>query len=79
MSLTLSPEWEARVREKVEAGLYRDAEELVRKALESLERDPAARAVPLRAAIQRGFDDYEAGRYTVINNLEELEAFFQEI
>jgi putative addiction module CopG family antidote len=79
MSLTLSPELEAEVLKKVESGSYRDADDVVRHALQSLERDPDAREQALRAAIQRGVDDYEAGRYTIINNREELEAFFRDL
>ena len=79
MSLTLSPELEAEVLKKIESGSYRDADDVVRQALQSLDRDPQAREQALRAAIQRGIDDYEAGRYTVINNREELEAFFRDL
>jgi antitoxin ParD1/3/4 len=79
MAVTLSPELEVLVREQIATGLYRDADDVVRQALEALIRDPKAREAALRAAIQLGIDDLEAGRYTTINNLEELEAFFREL
>jgi hypothetical protein len=52
---------------------------VVRHALEALDRDPTAREAELKAAIQLGIDDFEAGRFTVINNREELEAFFRDL
>jgi antitoxin ParD1/3/4 len=79
MVVTLTPELEDLVREKVETGLYRDAEDVVRHALQALDRDPKAREDELKAAIQLGIDDFEAGRFTVINNREELEAFFHDL
>ncbi len=77
MKMTLAPELEALIREKVDAGLYRDAEDVVRQALELLDQyDRTPPASALKSAIDRGLDDYEAGRVTVINNEQELEAFF---
>jgi antitoxin ParD1/3/4 len=78
-ALTLSAELENLIREKVATGLYRDADDVMRRALEALSRDPKAREDALRAAIQLGFDDIEAGRYTTINSHEELIAFFENL
>ncbi|HEY2708900.1 MAG TPA: type II toxin-antitoxin system ParD family antitoxin [Caulobacteraceae bacterium] len=79
MDLRLSPELGELVREKVESGLYRDADDVLRQALEALDRDPQARRAALKAAIQKGIDDFEAGRFTAINNREELDAFFRDL
>jgi putative addiction module CopG family antidote len=79
MSMTLSPELEELVRAEVETGLYRDADDVMRRALQSLRGDPVAREAALKAAIRRGLEDLEAGRYTVINNKDELEAFFRDL
>ena len=67
------------VREKVASGLYRDEGEVVRDALRRFgeqERIDERKLEELRAAIQIGLDDLEAGRYTEISTEEELEAFF---
>ena len=82
MDVVLSPELEDLVREKVETGLYRDESEVVAEALrllDRLDRTPSARDRALRAAIQKGFDEVEAGHYTVINDEEELRAFFDNL
>jgi antitoxin ParD1/3/4 len=82
MDVTLTPDLEDLVREKVETGLYRDESEVIAEALRLLDRfDRGSEAAEstLRAAIQRGLDDYDAGRFTVINNEEELEAFFRDL
>ena len=82
MKMTLAPELEELIRQKVDAGLYRDAEDVVRQALElldQLDRDPVARKAALRAAIKRGLDAYDAGQCTIINNEQELAAFFDDL
>jgi antitoxin ParD1/3/4 len=82
MVVNLSPELQELVREKVESGLYRDEGEVIAEALRLLDRVDQTYAggeEDLRAAIQKGFDDIAAGRYTVINNEEELIAFFDDL
>jgi|HubBroStandDraft_5_1064220.scaffolds.fasta_scaffold302754_2 antitoxin ParD1/3/4 len=81
MDVRLSPDLEDIVREKVATGHYRDESDVVAEALRLLDRVEQQGSVAdaaLAVAVQRGVEDYEAGRYTVINNLEELEAFFEE-
>jgi antitoxin ParD1/3/4 len=82
MVVTLSPELEDLIREKVETGLYRDETEVIAEALRLLDRlDQPVRSgdEALRAAIQSGFDDIAAGRFTTINNHDELVAFFEDL
>jgi antitoxin ParD1/3/4 len=56
MNVSLTPELERLVNEKVESGLYQTASEVVREALRLLnERDLARER--LRADVQAGFDD----------------------
>lgn len=79
MDVTLSPELEDLVREKLETGLYRDESEVVAEALRLLDRldqPPSARQDALRQAVQQGLDDIAAGKFTAIKNEEELAAFF---
>jgi antitoxin ParD1/3/4 len=80
MKVELNPAFEKIVREKVESGLYRDAEEVISDALrllDRIDRVDEAKLDALRAAVQLGIDDVEAGRFTEISTDEELEALFQ--
>lgn len=59
MNVSLTPELEQLVNEKVGSGLYQTASEVVREALRLLkQRDDQAR---LRADIQAGFDQLARG------------------
>jgi antitoxin ParD1/3/4 len=60
MNVSLTPELERLVNEKVESGLYQTASEVVREALRLLrERDHAREQ--LRADVQAGFDQLSRG------------------
>ena len=60
MNVSLTPELERLVNEKVESGLYQTASEVVREALRLLkERDQAREQ--LRADVQAGFDQLARG------------------
>ena len=65
MNVSLTPELERRIAERVESGLYDDASEVVREALRLLfEREEAARQRwlhTLQADIQLGYDQAERG------------------
>lgn len=64
MNVSLTPELERRVAEKVESGLYTTASEVVREALRLLfEADEAReqRLARLRADIQLGLDQLDRG------------------
>ncbi|HEX7758627.1 MAG TPA: type II toxin-antitoxin system ParD family antitoxin [Caulobacteraceae bacterium] len=61
----------------VEEGVYQNASEVLREGLRLVEehRDThAAKLAALRAAIQVGIDDYEAGRFIAFDDDEALEA-----
>jgi antitoxin ParD1/3/4 len=60
MNVSLTPELERLVNEKVESGLYQTASEVVREALRLLkERDQAREQ--LRADVRAGFDQLSRG------------------
>jgi antitoxin ParD1/3/4 len=60
MNVSLTPELEGLVNEKVESGLYQTASEVVREALRLLkERDQAREQ--LRADVQAGLDQLARG------------------
>jgi antitoxin ParD1/3/4 len=66
MNVSLTKTLEAFVRSKVDSGLYNNASEVVRDALrllEARERAEAKHLIWLRAEVQKGIDDFEAGRY----------------
>ncbi len=65
MNVSLTKTLEAFVRAKVDSGLYNNASEVVRDALrllEARERAEARQLDWLRAEVQKGIDDVEAGR-----------------
>jgi antitoxin ParD1/3/4 len=66
MNVSLTPELERLVGEKVESGEYKSASEVVRHALRLLSREDEeyrARLEALRAEIQLGIDDFDNGRH----------------
>lgn len=66
MNVSLTPELEQMVDQKVKSGLYNSASEVVREGLRLLQqRDELqeAKLNSLRAEIRKGIDDLEAGRY----------------
>lgn len=61
MNVSLTPELERLVSEKVETGMYQTASEVVREGLRLLkDRDDRE----LRADVRAGFDSADAGNYT---------------
>jgi antitoxin ParD1/3/4 len=66
MNVSLTPELEQIVDQKVKSGMYNSASEVVREGLRLLQqRDDMreAKLNALRAEIQKGIEDLEAGRY----------------
>ena len=66
MNVSLTPELEAMIDSKVGSGKYNSASEVVREGLRLLQqRDEMheAKLNALRAEIQLGIDDLEAGRF----------------
>ena len=65
MNVSLTPELEHIVDQKVKSGLYNSASEVVREGLRLLQQRDEIREAKLntlRAEIQKGIDDLEAGR-----------------
>lgn len=60
MNVSLTPELERLVNEKVESGLYQTASEVVREALRLLKERDAERE-RLRADVRAGFDQLARG------------------
>ncbi|MDP2879038.1 MAG: type II toxin-antitoxin system ParD family antitoxin [Sulfuricella sp.] len=65
MNVSLPPELEARVRQRVESGMYGSASEVIREALrlfEAYEQVKTAKLDGLRQDIARGLNDVKNGR-----------------
>lgn len=66
MNVSLTPELERIVNQKVECGMYNSASEVVREGLRLLQKRDEMHETKLnalRAEIQKGVDDLEAGRF----------------
>lgn len=66
MNVSLTPELEQIVKQKVESGLYGSSSEVVREGLRLLQQQDEMRESKLkalRAEIQKGTESLEAGRY----------------
>ena len=66
MNVSLTPELEAMIREKVESGRYASASEVVREALRILEANEMA-LDQLRAEVQKGIDAVNRGETVEFN------------
>lgn len=65
MNVSLPPELEARVRQRVESGMYGSASEVIREALrlfEAYEQVKTTKLDSLRQEISKGLDDIKNGR-----------------
>jgi antitoxin ParD1/3/4 len=66
MNVSLTPEIEAIIESKVKSGMYTSASEVVREGIRLLQQRDEMREAKLnalRAEIQKGIDDLEAGRF----------------
>jgi antitoxin ParD1/3/4 len=67
MNVSLTPQLEKLVREKVESGRYNNASEVVREGLRLIEQRDQ-RLERLRAEMQRGIDQIARGESVVVND-----------
>lgn len=70
------------IKEMMKEGRYQNASEVVRaglRLLEDHEEEQRLKLERLRAEVQKGLDDVEAGRYITFNNREEMSDFFKDI
>ncbi len=64
MNVSLTPDLEELVRRKVDSGAYRSATDVVRDALELLEKRDARTLDSLRQGTQHAVDQIEGGEFT---------------
>ena len=82
MNVSLTPELEAFVHDKVASGRYTSASEVVRESLRLLEEREwlrERRIDELRKEIQIGIDELQRGEGITLNSEEEKEEFFEGI
>ena len=63
MNITLTPEVEKLVRERIERGDYENADVLVEEAVSRLLQEDRAEREGLRQVLQEGIDDLDRGDY----------------
>jgi antitoxin ParD1/3/4 len=79
MHLSLTPKLEEFVKAKVDAGLYNNASEVVREALRLMQEYETVRRLKLqrlKKALAKGEADLAAGRFTPIEDDDDLTEFF---
>lgn len=82
MHVSLTPELEKLVRERVESGLYNNASEVVREALRLMQAQQEVRTLKLerlRHELAKGEVDLAAGRFVDIEDDDDLHALFREL
>ncbi len=79
MSITLTPEQEEIINEKLQSGRYTSAAEVIDEGLRLLawREQEGKKLESLRAEIQKGIDQIERGEYLSFNSAEEIKAHFQ--
>jgi len=81
MRITLPPDLEAMMQEKIEAGLFNSADEVIAAALTlMMELDDAQREkfARLRAAVQVGIDQADRGDFAEDFSIEKLQSEMDE-
>ena len=83
MHISLTPELEARIKAKVETGLYNNASEVIREALRFMETHEdwihEIKLAHLREQLRMGADQLERGEGITIESNTALDALFDDI
>lgn len=82
MNVSLSPELETLVNQKVKTGMYNSASEVIREGLRLLQEQDQLKELrreELRKEIMKGVDDMRQGRYTTFSNQGEIDRFVEKI
>jgi antitoxin ParD1/3/4 len=67
MNVSLTPELEKLVEDKVATGMYQTASEVVREALRLLNARDAYRLEALRREVRAGFDEIDGGKFLEVD------------
>jgi antitoxin ParD1/3/4 len=79
-NVNLTPALDSFVKEQITKGYFNNASEVHRAALAAMAKEEEMRLLrleTLKAEIQKGLDDFEAGRVIETNTPEELEQFME--
>ncbi len=82
MNVSLTPELENLVNEKVKSGLYNSASEVIRESLRLLQEQDMLKEIrrnELRREIMLGAEQIRNGEFTEIKSAEELESFTEQL
>ena len=82
MNVSLTPELENLVNEKVKSGLYNSASEVIRESLRLLQEQDLLKEIrrnELRREIMLGVEQIRNGEYIEVKSPEELESFTQDL
>jgi len=77
MNVSLTPELETLIDQKVKTGLYNSASDVLREALRLLDehdRDKERRRGALRKEMTKGVEDINAGRYVTLETQKDFDA-----
>lgn len=75
MNVSLTPELETLINEKVKSGDYNSASEVIREGLRLLKEQDELRKIrreELRREVMKGVEQIRKGEYTVYNSADEL-------
>ena len=83
MHVSLTPELEARIKAKVESGLYNNANEVIREALRFMDSHEdwihEIKLAPLREQLKVATDELDRGKGIVVESRSALDALFDDI
>ena len=83
MHVSLTPELEARIKAKIESGLYNNASEVIREALRFMDTHEdwihEIKLAHLRAQLKVATDELDRGQGIAIESKSALDALFDEI
>lgn len=83
MHISLTPELEARIKAKVESGLYNNASEVIRDALRFVETHSEwvyeLKLAQLREQLKLGTDQLNADQSSIVKSRSALDTLFEQI
>jgi len=81
MNVSLTPELEAFVHQKVATGRYNSASEVIRESLRLLEEEEwtkESRRDEIKKEVLKGYEQIRNGRYIELKNEDELRGYFEQ-
>mgnify|MGYP001086778255 CR=1 FL=1 len=83
MHVSLTPELEARIKAKVESGLYNNASEVIREALRFMDAHEEwvkeIKTALLRKQLKTGTDQIDDGKGVVVESKDAFDSLFEDL